>query len=123
MAQQHPKAGRSDRLGIPSLLLPTPPLLPVNPSSPWKPKGSPNGEQLGFAAIGDTALMRQFADIARQGIPGVGIPGGLHPSIDLYRAPLVSVGISEYLREDAHLSARLVSHHPWAFGAQLDSNG
>ncbi|MFT4185002.1 MAG: glycoside hydrolase family 3 N-terminal domain-containing protein, partial [Rhizobium sp.] len=40
-------------------------------------------ETLGFAAIGDAALMRRFGDIARQEYRAVGIQEALSPQIDL----------------------------------------
>ncbi len=44
-------------------------------------------EQLGFAAIGDEKLMRQFGDIARQEYRAVGIREALHPMADLATEP------------------------------------
>jgi beta-glucosidase len=65
-------------------------------------------ETLGFAAIGDEALMKEFADIVRQEYLAVGIREALHPQIDLAtepRWPRISGGFSE----DAHLTAKLVT--------------
>lgn len=64
-------------------------------------------ETLGFAAIGDAELVRQFADIVRREYLAVGIRMALHPQIDLGtepRWPRISGGFGE----DAHLTARLV---------------
>lgn len=44
-------------------------------------------ETLGFAAIGDAALMRRFGDIARQEYRAVGIQEALSPQIDLATEP------------------------------------
>ena len=44
-------------------------------------------EGLGFGAVGDPALVEQFADIARQEYLAVGIRGALHPQIDLATEP------------------------------------
>ncbi|RWX81316.1 glycoside hydrolase family 3 protein [Neorhizobium lilium] len=44
-------------------------------------------ETLGFAAIGDAALMRRFGDIARQEYRAVGIQEALSPQIDLASEP------------------------------------
>ena len=63
-------------------------------------------EPLGFAAIDDTDLIRQFADIVRQEYLAVGIRLALHPQIDLAtepRWPRISGGFGE----DAELTARL----------------
>jgi len=64
-------------------------------------------EALGFGAIGDEKLTRQFADIARKEYLAVGIRESLHPQIDLPtepRWPRVSGSFSE----DADLSAKMV---------------
>ncbi|MCO6477190.1 MAG: glycoside hydrolase family 3 C-terminal domain-containing protein [Phaeodactylibacter sp.] len=80
-------------------------------------------EQLGFAATGDTALMREFADIARQEYLAVGIREALHPSIDLATEPRWA-RVSGTFGEDAELSARLAKAYILGFqGEQLDSNG
>jgi beta-glucosidase len=63
-------------------------------------------ETLGFAAIGDEALARQFADIARQEYLAVGIREALHPQIDLATEPRWA-RISGTFGEDAQLTARL----------------
>ncbi len=65
-------------------------------------------ETLGFAAIGDAELVRQFADIVRREYLAVGIRVALHPQIDLAtepRWPRISGGFGE----DAHLTARMVT--------------
>ena len=63
-------------------------------------------ETLGFAAIGDPELVRQFADIVRKEYLAVGIRVALHPQIDLATEPRWP-RISGTFGEDAHLTARL----------------
>ena len=63
-------------------------------------------ETLGFAALDDPKLVRQFGDIVRQEYLAVGIREALHPQIDLATEPRWS-RISGTFGEDAHLSARL----------------
>lgn len=64
-------------------------------------------ETLGFAAIGDADLVRQFADIVRREYLAVGIRVALHPQIDLATEPRWP-RISGTFGEDAQLTARLV---------------
>jgi len=64
-------------------------------------------ETLGFAAIGDVELVRQFADIVRREYLAVGIRVALHPQIDLATEPRWP-RISGTFGEDAHLTSRLV---------------
>lgn len=52
----------------------------AGPFSQW-----PDG--LGLAALGDPALVRRFADIARQEYRAVGIRAALHPQVDLATEP------------------------------------
>ncbi len=61
-------------------------------------------ETLGFAAIGDVELVRQFADIVRREYLAVGIRVALHPQIDLATEPRWP-RISGTFGEDAHLTA------------------
>ena len=63
-------------------------------------------EALGFAAIGDEKLTRQFADISRQEYLAVGIRESLHPQIDLATEPRWP-RISGTFGEDANLSAKM----------------
>ena len=63
-------------------------------------------ETLGFAAIGDAELTRQFADIVRQEYLAVGIRLALHPQIDLATEPRWP-RISGAFGEDAELTAKL----------------
>lgn len=44
-------------------------------------------EPIGLAATGDTALIRRFAEIARQEYTAVGIRAALHPTVDLSTEP------------------------------------
>lgn len=63
-------------------------------------------EPLGFAAIGDEELVRQFANIARGEYVAVGIRVALHPQVDLATEPRWP-RISGTFGEDAALTARL----------------
>jgi beta-glucosidase len=61
---------------------------------------------LGFGAIGDPELVRQFARVVRQEYLAVGMRMALHPQIDLATEPRWP-RISGTFGEDAHLTARL----------------
>jgi beta-glucosidase len=63
-------------------------------------------ETLGFGAIGDAELVKQFADIVRKEYLAVGIRVALHPQIDLATEPRWA-RINGTFGEDAHLTARL----------------
>jgi beta-glucosidase len=63
-------------------------------------------ETLGFAAIGDPALVREFADVVRQEYLATGIRVALHPQIDLATEPRWA-RVYNTFGEDAHLSAEL----------------
>ena len=63
-------------------------------------------ETLGFGAIGEAELVRQFADIVRQEYLAVGIRIALHPQIDLATEPRWP-RISGTFGEDAELTAKL----------------
>lgn len=79
-------------------------------------------EPLGFAAIGDEALMQQHADAARQEYLAVGIREALHPMADLATEPRWP-RISGTFGEDARLSAKLVKAYIEGFqGNTLDTN-
>jgi beta-glucosidase len=64
-------------------------------------------EALGFAAIGDAALTKQFGDIARREYRAVGIHMALSPQADLATEPRWS-RINGTFGEDADLAARMV---------------
>lgn len=64
-------------------------------------------ETLGLAALGDTALVRRFADIARQEYRAVGIHMALSPQADLATEPRWS-RINGTFGEDADLAGRMV---------------
>jgi beta-glucosidase len=63
-------------------------------------------ETLGFGAIGDPDLVRQFADMIRQEYLAIGIRVALHPQIDLATEPRWP-RISGTFGEDAHVTAAL----------------
>jgi beta-glucosidase len=71
-------------------------------------------EALGFAAIGDAALVRRFADIARQEYRAVGIYEALSPQADLATEPRWP-RISGTFGEDAALARRLVQAYVQGF--------
>ena len=79
-------------------------------------------ETLGFAAIGDAELVRQFADIVRREYLAVGIRVALHPQIDLATEPRWP-RISGTFGEDAQLTALLTKAYIEGFqGATLGSH-
>ncbi|MFN8466697.1 MAG: glycoside hydrolase family 3 N-terminal domain-containing protein [Caldilineaceae bacterium] len=79
-------------------------------------------ETLGMAAIGDAALVREFADIVRREYLAVGIRVALHPQVDLATEPRWA-RISGTFGEDAHVTARLVEAYIEGFqGAAVGSH-
>ncbi|HCR49268.1 MAG TPA: beta-glucosidase [Bacteroidetes bacterium] len=79
-------------------------------------------EQLGFAAIGDEALMAQHADMARQEYIAVGIRMALHPVADLATEPRWA-RISGTFGEDAALSKKLTKAYVLGFqGKKIGPN-
>jgi beta-glucosidase len=77
-------------------------------------------ETLGLAALGDTALVRRFADIARQEYRAAGIHMALSPQADLATEPRWS-RISGTFGEDADLAGRMV--RAYVEGFQHGANG
>ena len=77
-------------------------------------------ETLGFAAIGDAALVRRFADIARQEYRAVGIRETLSPQADLATEPRWS-RINGTFGEDPQLTRKLVE--AYVEGFQHGTNG
>jgi len=75
-------------------------------------------ETLGFAAIGDADLVRQFAEIVRQEYLAVGIRVALHPQIDLATEPRWP-RISGTFGEDAHLTALLTKAYIEGFQGKM----
>ncbi len=117
------KVAESSRLGIPISLASDPRhyfsnnifAMAANEFSQWP-------EQLGFAALNDVKLMRQFGDIARQEYLAVGIRIALHPMADLATEPRWP-RISGTFGEDANLSARMVKAYVLGFqGDKLSTN-
>ena len=77
-------------------------------------------EALGFAAIGDAALTKQFGDIARREYRAVGLQMALSPQADLATEPRWS-RINGTFGEDADLAGRMV--RAYVEGFQHGSNG
>ncbi len=77
-------------------------------------------EPLGFAAINDTALTREFANDARQEYLAVGIREALHPQIGPTTEPRWP-RIAGSFGEDAHISARMAT--AYIEGFQSDTLG
>jgi beta-glucosidase len=77
-------------------------------------------ETLGFAAIGDKALVRRFADVARQEYRAVGISMALSPQADLATEPRWP-RIAGTFGEDADLARDLV--RAYVEGFQGGANG
>ncbi len=75
-------------------------------------------QPLGFGAIGDPQLVKQFADIARREYLAVGIRVALHPQIDLATEPRWS-RIAGTFGEDAQLTARLAEAYIMGFQGEV----
>lgn len=76
-------------------------------------------QTLGMAAVGDPALVRDFANTAREEYLATGIRMALHPQVDLATEPRWP-RIGGTFGEDANLSARLVKAYLEGFqGDQL----
>ena len=114
------QAAEASRLGIPITIASDPRnhftnnifAMAANDFSQWC-------ETLGFAALNDADLVRQFADIARREYLAVGIRVALHPQIDLATEPRWP-RIAQTFGEDAELSARLAVAYLQGFqGSQL----
>jgi beta-glucosidase len=73
-------------------------------------------ESLGFAAIGDEALMRRFGEVARQEYRATGIHMALSPQADLATEPRWS-RITGTFGEDADLASRMVRAYVAGFQA------
>lgn len=109
------KLAEESRLGIPVTIASDPRhyfsnnifAMQANAFSQWP-------EQLGFAAIGDEKLMREFGNIARQEYVSVGIREALHPMADLATEPRWA-RVSGTFGEDAILSAILIKAYVLGF--------
>lgn len=75
-------------------------------------------ETLGFGAIGDETLVKQFAEIVRREYLAVGIRVALHPQIDLATEPRWP-RISGTFGEDAALTAKLVKAYIAGFQGEI----
>ena len=79
-------------------------------------------EQLGFAALGDAALVRRFGDIARQEYVAIGLRLALHPIADLATEPRWPRNAYTF-GEDAEVSKRLTEAYILGFqGEQLGAS-
>jgi beta-glucosidase len=98
------------RLGIPVTFSTDPRHhFTVNPATAWNGSAfSQWPEPIGFAAIGDEALVERFADIVRREYLATGLRVALHPQADLATEPRWA-RISGTFGEDARLSAKLVA--------------
>ncbi len=77
----------------------------------------------GLAATGDTVLVREFGDIARQEYLAVGIRLALHPMADLATEPRWGRANGTF-GEDAYLSSIITKAYVLGFqGDSLDQNG
>jgi len=101
------KVAEQTRLGIPITIASDPRnhfsktifAMAANDFSQWC-------ETLGFAAVGDPKLVKEFADIVRREYLAVGIRVALHPQIDLATEPRWPRILGTF-GEDAELTARL----------------
>ena len=75
-------------------------------------------EPLGFGAIGDSAFVATFGDIARQEYTAIGFRSALHPMADLATEPRWA-RINGTFGEDAELSKKLTT--AYIYGFQGDS--
>ncbi|WP_338869194.1 glycoside hydrolase family 3 N-terminal domain-containing protein [Spirosoma sp. SC4-14] len=116
------KMAERTRLGIPVTLASDPRHVATNkPGIGIKTPGFSNWcGPLGFAAIGDTTLMREFGDIARQEYRAMGIRLALSPQIDLATEPRWA-RFNGTFGEDATLTASLTK--AFILGFQGDSIG
>jgi beta-glucosidase len=116
------KLAERTRLGIP-VTLATDPRHGV-PNAPgasiYTPYFSKWCSSPGFAAIGDTTLMREFGDIARQEYLALGFRLSLSPMADLATEPRWA-RINGTFGEDAELAARMTK--AYILGFQGDSIG
>ncbi|WP_240528723.1 glycoside hydrolase family 3 protein [Streptomyces humi] len=113
MAQWHNRlqeAAENTRLGIPVSLSTDPRhAFTDNPGTAMLAGAfSRWPESLGLAAVGDPALVRQYADTVRREYLAVGLRVALHPQLDLATEPRWS-RISGTFGEDAGLTSRLVA--------------
>ena len=118
------KLGERSRLGIPITIASDPrhsahenagASIPTPFFSKWP---SP----LGFAAIGDSSIVREFGDIARQEYKALGIRLALSPMADLATEPRWG-RVNGTFGEDAYLSAKMTEAYILGFqGDSLDHN-
>lgn len=116
------KMAERTRLGIPITIATDPRHATENNpgAAVYTPAFSTWPSSLGLAATRDTALVREFADIARQEYTAVGIRLALHPMADLATEPRWG-RINGTFGEDADLSAKMTK--AYVLGFQGDSLG
>ncbi len=117
------KLAERTRLGIPVTIATDPRHgVPDAPgASIYTPFYSQWCSPLGFAAIGDTVLMRTFGDIARQEYIAVGIRLALSPMADLATEPRWA-RINGTFGEDAELAAQLTKAYILGFQGDTINN-
>ncbi|MCY3832645.1 MAG: glycoside hydrolase family 3 C-terminal domain-containing protein [Chloroflexi bacterium] len=111
----------SSRLGIPATLSSDPRHgFSSNPGAfTATPAFSQWPEPPGLAAIGDAALVEEFADIARQEYLALGLRAALHPMADLATEPRWA-RVNGTFGEDAQLAAKLTAAYIRGFqGAEI----
>ncbi|HZU11809.1 MAG TPA: glycoside hydrolase family 3 N-terminal domain-containing protein [Chloroflexota bacterium] len=104
------RAAEETRLGIPVTISSDPRHAFTNNEATGALAGhfSAWPEPIGLAAMGDAALVEEFADIARQEYIALGIRVALHPMADLATEPRWA-RINGTFGEDAELSAKLTA--------------
>ena len=114
------KMAERTRLGIPITIATDPRHASENNpgAAVYTPAFSTWPSSLGLAATRDTALVKEFAEIARQEYSAVGIRLALHPMADLATEPRWG-RINGTFGEDAHLAAQMTK--AYVIGFQGDS--
>lgn len=118
------KMAERTRLGIPITIASDPRHATENNpgAAVYTPAFSAWPSSLGLAATRDTALVREFGDIARQEYMAVGIRLALHPMADLATEPRWG-RVNGTFGEDADLSAAMTKAYVLGFqGDTLDQN-
>src|SRR3954447_2785326 len=80
-------------------------------------------EPLGLAAIGDAALVREFADVVRREYRALGLRGALHPQIDLATEPRWGRQAQTFGQDAATAAEFVVAYLEGLQGAELGPDG